>query len=175
MITIAKDQFIAEKQIFTKILINSSMDMITYSETFSLLFHKYVRIPGRDSNKGVNLNMNFIIDAPIWVGEKSKWEELIKEDNGIIEMEDNILGYEFVNIRYWNLIQVHNVEFLEKYLCIELDNEKIVAIAYDCDSDYTWVLEEYDDKEEHEKMAVFCQEDEIVAINIPEFVLDGTL
>ena len=111
--------------------------------------------------------------------QETRWTAVsalrIKEDNGIIEMEDNILGYEFVNIRYWNLVQVHNVEFLEKYLCIELDNEKIVAIAYDCDSDYTWVLEEYNDKEEHEKMAVFCQEDEIVAINIPEFVLDGTL
>lgn len=67
------------------------------------------------------------------------------------------------------------MEFLEKYLCIELDNEKIVAITYDSDSDYTCILEEYNDKEEHEKMAVFCQGDEIGARNIPEFLLDGKL
>ena len=173
MKTISKDQFIAEKQIFTKILINSRMRDITYSDVFCLLFTKYIRIPGRDSNKGVNLNMNFIIDAPIWVGEKSKWEELIKEDNGIIEMDHSILGYEFVNIRYHNLIRVFNVEFLEKYLCIELENGKIVAIAHDCDSYHSWVLEEYGDKEE--KIIVFCEGDLMCARNIPEFLLDGTL
>ena len=33
--------------------------------------------------------MNLIIDAPFWVGKKSKWEEYIKDDNGIIAMDDN--------------------------------------------------------------------------------------
>lgn len=173
MNTISKNQFIAEKQIFTKILMKSHMCEITYSEVFSLLFHKSIKIPEGDGDKWIILKMNLIIDAPIWVGEKSKWEELIKEDNGIIEMEDNILGYEFVNIRYHNLIEVLGVEFLEKYLCIELENEKIVAIAHDCDSYHSWVLEEFDDKKE--KMMVFCEGNLMGVRNIPEFLLDGTL
>lgn len=173
MNTILKNQFIAEKQIFTKLLVNSSMIEIAYSEVFSLLFHKSIKIPRRDGDKRIILKMNLIIDAPIWIGEKSEWEERIKEDNGIIEMDDNLLGYEFVNIRYHNLIQVHKVEFLEKYLCIELDNEKIVAIAHDCDADHSWVLEEFDDKKE--KMMVFCEGNLMGVRNIPEFLLDGTL
>ena len=114
--------------------------------------------------------MNLIIDAPFWVGKKSKWEEYIKDDNGIIAMDDNMLAYELVNIRYNNFIQVHKVEFLEKYLCISLDDDRILSIAYWSDSDYSWILEECSDKNQQEKMAVFCQGNEIFIKNIPEII-----
>lgn len=114
--------------------------------------------------------MNLIIDAPFWVGEKHKWEELLKTNNSLLAMDDNMLAYELVNIRYNNFIQVQNIEFLEKYLCITLDNDKILSIAHCSDSDYSWILEEYSDKNEYEKIAVFCQGNEIVAKNIPEMM-----
>ena len=114
--------------------------------------------------------MNLIIDAPFWVVEKSKWEECMKDDNGIISMDDNMLAYELVNIRYNNFIQVHKVEFLEKYLCISLDDDRILSIAYCSDSDYSWILEECSDKNQQEKMAVFCQGNEIFTKNIPEII-----
>ena len=76
----------------------------------------------------------------------------MKEDNGIISMDDNMLAYELVNIRYNNFIQVHKVEFLEKYLCISLDDDRILSIAYCSDSDYSWILEECSDKNQQEKM-----------------------
>ena len=102
--------------------------------------------------------------------EKSKWEKDTKTNNGIIAMDDNVLAYELANIRYNNLIQVHKVEFLEKYLCISLDDDRILSIAYCSDSDYAWILEECSNKNEQEKMSVFCQGNEIFAKNIPEII-----
>ena len=165
---ILENQYIPEKQAFTKLLIGSRMIEITYSETFSLLFYKAINISENDNYKWIFRKMNLIIDAPFWVGEKSKWEEQMKNDSSIISMDDYMLAYELINIRSNNLIQVHKVEFLENYLCISLDNEKILSIAYCNYSDYTWILEEYNDKNLQEKMMVFCQGNEIIAKNITE-------
>ncbi|MDE7425418.1 MAG: hypothetical protein K2N51_17300 [Lachnospiraceae bacterium] len=169
MNTILERKYNAEKQAFTKLLIESRMLEITYSETFNLIFYKDKNIGG-DDYKWIVQKMNLIIDAPFWVGEKSKWEECMKDDKGIISMDDNMLAYELVNIIYNNFIQVHKVEFLEKYLCISLDNDRILSIAYCSDSDYSWILEEYSDKNQQEKMAVFCQGNEIFAKNISEII-----
>lgn len=168
--TILESKYSAEKQAFTKLLMESRMLEITYSETFNLVFYKYISNSEGDDYKWIVRKMNLIIDAPFWVGEKSKWKEHMKDENGIIAMDDNMLAYELVNIRYHNLIQVHKVEFLEKYLCISLDDEKILSIAYDSDSDYSWILEECNDKKQREKMAVFCQGNEIFARNISEII-----
>lgn len=168
MNAILENQYISEKQAFTKLLIDTRMTDITYSESFSLFFCKTINVSENDNYKCSVRKMNLIIDAPFWVGERSKWEEHMKNNNGIIAMADNMLAYELINIRYYNLIQVHKVEFLEKYLCISLDNDKVLSIAYCSDVDYAWILEEYDDKNFQEKMMVFCQGNEIVAKNIPE-------
>lgn len=160
--------YIPEKQAFINLLIDSRMLEITYSETFSLMFYKAINISENDNYKWTYRKMNLIIDAPFWVGEKSKWEEHIKDDNNIIAMDDNVLAYELVNIRQNNLIQDHKVEFFEKYVCISLDNEKILSIAHYGDSDYSWILEEYNDKNDQEKIMIFCQGNEIIAKNIPE-------
>lgn len=170
MNTILESKYNAEKQVFTKLLIESRMLEITYSETFNLIFYKYKNNIEGDDYKWIVRKMNLIIDAPFWVGEKSKWEECMKDDNGIISMDDNMLAYELVNIRYNNFIQVHKVEFLEKYLCISLDDDRILSIAYCSDSDYSWILEECSDKNQQEKMAVFCQGNEIFTKNIPEII-----
>lgn len=170
MNTILESKYIAEKQIFTKLLIESRMLEITYSETFNLKFYKYINDSEGDDYKWIIRKMSLIIDAPFWVGEKSKWEEHIKDDNDIIEMDDNMLAYELVNIRYNNYIQVHKVEFFEKYLCISLDNERILSISYCSDSDYSWILEECNDKDQQEKMAVFCQGNEIFVKNISQII-----
>ncbi len=153
----------------------------------------------KDDYKWEIRKMNLIIDAPFWVGKKSKWEKDTKTNNGIIAMDDNLLAYELANIRYNNLIQVHKIEFLEKYLCISLDddrilsiaycsdsdyawileecsnkneqqNDRILSIAYCSDSDYAWILEECSNKNEQQKMSVFCQGNEIFAKNIPEII-----
>lgn len=65
------------------------------------------------------------------------------------------------------------MEFLEKYLCIELENEKIMAIVHDYDADHLWSLEKFDNKKE--KMIVFCESNLMSARNIPEFLLDCIL
>ena len=163
---IYENKFIAEKQAFIKLLIKARMIEITYSETFNLIFSKHINNSNSNSYEWTIRKMNLIIDAPFWVGEKQKWEELRKADNSLLVMDDNMLAYELVNIRYNNLIQVQNIEFFEKYLCITLDNDKVLSIAYGSDSDYSWILEEYSDKNEHEKIAVFCQGNEIVGQHI---------
>lgn len=169
MNTISESKYIAEKQVFTKLLIEARMLEITYSEAFILKFYKYINKSEEDYKWDVR-KMKLIIDAPFWVGEKSKWEKDTKDNNGIIAMDDNVLAYELVNIRYNNLIQVHKVEFFEKYLCISLDDDRILSIAYCSDSDYAWILEECSNKDEQEKMSVFCQGNEIFAKNIPEII-----
>lgn len=169
MNTISESKYIAEKQVFTKLLIEARILEITYSEAFILKFYKYINKSEEDYKWDVR-KMKLIIDAPFWVGEKSKWEKDTKNNNGIIAMDDNVLAYELVNIRYNNLIQVHKVEFFEKYLCISLDDDRILSIAYCSDSDYAWILEECSNKDEQEKMSVFCQGNEIFAKNIPEII-----
>ncbi len=109
--------------------------------------------------------MHLIIDAPFWVGDKRNWEKLIQKEDSIIEMEDNIIAYKLVNIRYDNLIRVQEIDFLEKYLCIFLEGEKVLTIAYYNDSDYAWVLE--DDKDLQERVIVGCDGIEIFSRNIP--------
>lgn len=113
MNTILENEYITEKQIFTKLLMESRMLEITYSETFNLVFYKYINDSKDDDYKWVVRKMNLIIDAPFWVGEKSKWEERVKDNDDIISMADNMLAYELVNIRCNNLIQVHKVDFLK--------------------------------------------------------------
>lgn len=168
MNTISESKYIAEKHVFSELLIESRMLEITYSETFILKFCKYINESGDDYNWKVK-KMNLIIDAPFWIGDKCKWEKDMKDNNGIIAMEDNALAYELVNIRHNNLIKVHKVEFFEKYLCISLD-DRILSIAYCSDSDYSWILEECSNKNEQERMSVFCQGNEIFAKNIPEII-----
>ena len=163
---IYENKFIAEKQAFIKLLIKARMIEITYSETFNLIFSKHINNSNSNSYEWTIRKMNLIIDAPFWVGEKHKWEELLKTNNSLLAMDDNMLAYELVNIRYNNLIQVQNIEFFEKCLCITLDNDKVLSIAYGSDSDYSWILEEYSDKNKHEKIAVFCQGNEIVGQHI---------
>lgn len=69
MNTILKEKYVYEKQVFTKLLIDSRMLEITYSETFNLVFYKYIYNSEGD-NKWIVRKMNLMIDAPFWVGEK---------------------------------------------------------------------------------------------------------
>ena len=112
--------------------------------------------------------MNLIVDAPFWVGNKNEWDQLIKNSNSVIELDDKVLAYELVNIKYNNLIEVQSVEFLENYLCIFLEGENVLSIACCSDSDSSWILEEYNDKSIQEKMMISCQGNELIAKNISE-------
>ena len=123
-----------------------------------LFYNKY------PENDWMPKKMHLIIDAPFWVGDKSNWEKLIQEE-GIIEMKDNMIAYELANIRYHNLIGVQKIDFLEKYLCIFLEGEKVLSIAYDNESDYAWILE--DDKDLQERVIVGCDGIRIFSRNIP--------
>ena len=156
---ISESQYIFEKQAFKKLLIDARMHEIVYAETFSLIF--YNKYP---ENDWMPKKMHLIIDAPFWVGDKSNWEKLIQEE-GIIEMKDNMIAYELANIRYHNLIGVQKIDFLEKYLCIFLEGEKVLSIAYDNESDYAWILE--DDKVLQERVIVGCDGIRIFSRNIP--------
>ena len=156
---ISESQYIFEKQAFKKLLIDARMHEIVYAETFSLIF--YNKYP---ENDWMPKKMHLIIDAPFWVGDKSNWEKLIQEE-GIIEMKDNMIAYELANIRYHNLIGVQKIDFLEKYLCIFLEGEKVLSIAYDNEPDYAWILE--DDKDLQERVIVGCDGIRIFSRNIP--------
>lgn len=156
---ISESQYIFEKQAFKKLLIDARMHEIVYAETFSLIF--YNKYP---ENDWMPKKMHLIIDVPFWVGDKSNWEKLIQEE-GIIEMKDNMIAYELANIRYHNLIGVQKIDFLEKYLCIFLEGEKVLSIAYDNESDYAWILE--DDKDLQERVIVGCDGIRIFSRNIP--------
>ena len=156
---ISESQYIFEKQAFKKLLIDARMHEIVYAETFSLIF--YNKYP---ENDWMPKKMHLIIDAPFWVGDKSNWGKLIQEE-GIIEMKDNMIAYELANIRYHNLIGVQKIDFLEKYLCIFLEGEKVLSIAYDNESDYAWILE--DDKDLQERVIVGCDGIRIFSRNIP--------
>ena len=156
---ISESQYIFEKQAFKKLLIDARMHEIVYAETFSLIFYQDPK------NDWMPKKMHLIIEAPFWVGNKSNWEKLIQEEKGIIEMEDNMIAYELANIRYHNLIGVQKIDFLEKYLCIFLEGEKVLSIAYDNESDYAWILE--DDKDLQERVIVGCDGIRIFSRNIP--------
>lgn len=114
MNTISKGQYVYEKQVFAKLLIDARMLEITYSETFNLVFYKSIYNLKGD-NKWIVRKLNLIIDAPFWVGEKTKWDKYTENSGNLIGMDDRMLAYELINIRYNNLIQVHKVEFGEKY------------------------------------------------------------
>ena len=163
---ILESQYVSEKQAFIKLLTGARMHEIVYAETFCLIFYKN----SEDNGVWKNEKMNLLIDAPFWVGDKNQWEKHMKESDSIIEMDDNMLAYELVNIRYDNLIEVHKIEFLEKYLCISLDNEKMLSIAYDNESDFAWILEAYDDKNLQVKLIIGCDGSEIYAKNIPQMI-----
>ncbi len=160
-----KKQYISEKQTFEKMLINTRMTEVSYAETFNLIFSKYVNKASDDNSGWVHIMWNLIIDAPFWVGEKCELEEMLKSNGEIIAMDDRDLAYKLVDIRYNNLIQVQKVEFLERCLCISLDKDMVLAIAYCSDSDYSWILEEYNDKGYEDKKMILCQENELFAKN----------
>ncbi len=170
MNTISKSEYINEKQVFSTLLIDTSMIEVTYSETFNLIFYKEINVSKDGGYNWIVRKMNLIIDAPFWVGERTIWEQKVKNIDEAFQIDHKMLAYELVNIRQSNFIYVNRVEFFEKYLCIYLNNEKIIAISYSDDSDYSWILEEYTDKPEYEKISVFCQGNEIFAINIPEII-----
>lgn len=164
---ILENQYIYEKEIFSKLIIDTELQEIIYSETFNLIFYRIINNSKEDSYRWIIKKLNLIIDAPFWVGTKSAWEELMKKKERIIWMDDTMLAYKLVDIRYHNLIHVHKVEFFEKYLCIELDDENILLIGYYSESDYSWILEEYcSEKDIQDKMMVFCQGNMLVAKNI---------
>jgi len=167
---ILESQFVFEKQAFSKLLIGTSMLEITYSETFNLIFYKYINNSENSDYKWTVQKLNLIIDAPFWITEKSQWEECVKDNNDVMPMDDNMLAYELVNIRYNNLIQVQDVVFFEDYLHIFLEGNKILSIAYCSDSEYSWILEEVSDKSPQEKIMVLCQDGELFAKNIPEIL-----
>ena len=168
MDTISEKKYITEKKIFTDMLMSARMHEISYSETFGLAFYKYINTGDRDNYQWAIRKMNLIIDAPFWVFEKTKWEEMCRNNCDMIGMDDRELAGELVNFRYNNLIQVSKVDFFEKYVCITLEEKKVLVIAYLADSDYSWILEECSDNNIADRMQVFCQGNEIVARNISD-------
>lgn len=162
---ISKNNYLSEKQAVQKFLIGAGMYEIRYGETFCLMFSM-----SYDENCPWKPKfMSLLIDAPFWAGDRCQWEALVRDDNGMIAMEDTQLACALVDMRYYNRIYVQEVEIGEQYLCIFLDGEKVLAIAHAADaSDYSWVLEECSDKKSHEKVVVGCDGMEIFANNIPE-------
>lgn len=155
---ISKNQYRSEKQVFQKLLLGARMYEIRYGETFYLMFS----LRSDENCPSKPEIMSLLIDAPCWVGDRCQWEALMKENNGMISMQDTELASALVNLRYYNLISVQEVEFGEHYLCIFLDGEKVLAIAHEADmSDYSWILEEWSDKKPHEKVGGSCDGIEI--------------
>ena len=77
MNTILESKYIAKKQVFTKLLIESRMLEITYSEAFILKFYKYIN-KSEDDYKWETRKMNLIIDAPFGAGKKANGKRIRK-------------------------------------------------------------------------------------------------
>lgn len=169
---ISKDQFIYEKQIISNLLKDTRLLEITYTDAFHLLFYKTINVSKTDSNEWITEKWMLNIDTSFWVGKRKNWEELIANENGIIGMEDRVVASELVNMKYWNFIEVEGVEFSEKYMHILMEGENILSIAYDLqiDTEYSFCLEEYSDKMEHEKKCVFCEGIRLTAVNFPSMI-----
>ena len=162
---ILRNQFVHEKKVFEEMIVGSVLQEITYTETFNLVFSRTINDSKGDDYNWIVERINLIIDAPFWVGDRGKWEELINDEVDIIEMQDNMIAYELVNIRYDNLIEVQSVEFLERYVHIMLEGGKMMSIAYESDSDYSWILEKTNDNNSQDKLMVLCQGDELFTNN----------
>lgn len=169
---ISKDQFINEKQIIRNLLTGSTLSEISYTESFNLIFYKSGCELKGDTHESTFEKWNLIIDAPFWVGKRKTWEELIANENGVIEMEDKFIASELVNMRYWGLYEVEGVEFSEKYMHILMAGENILSIAFDLqiDTEYSFILDEYSDKKEHEKKCVLCDGIRLTAVNFPPMI-----
>ena len=162
------DNYTVEKDIFKKLLIGSRMVEVSYNETFNLLF-----LQSLDNDKYKKVQLLLIIDAPCWLGNRDEWMARIKnleKNNTINEREDCLLAYELIRLRYNNLIQVEKADFLDDCLAIKFEEENILSIAYDAESDYTWTLEEFSSKIEQDRMVIGCQGNELFQNNIPEFL-----
>lgn len=160
-------EYAMEKANFKKLLIGSRMIQISYGETFNLLFSKEF------SDKELKeIQMVFILDAPYWFGSIEEWKARIGEpkDVAIGEIEDCLFAYELARLKYNNLIQVENVEFLDDFLTVTFPDKNTLSIAYCSTSDYAWILEEVTSKMEQERMMICCQGNELFQNNIPTFL-----
>lgn len=160
-------EYAKEKANFKKLLIGSRMTQVSYGETFNLLFSKEFCDDGLKE-----LQMIFILDAPYWFGCREEWKARIGEHKDVAtgELEDCLFAYELARLKYNNLIQVENVEFLNDFLTVTFPDRNMLSIAYCSTSDYAWILEEVTPKMEQERMMICCQGNELFQDNIPLFL-----
>lgn len=153
-----------EKENVRKILVNSRMSEIWYSETFNLIFRREVE------NGSNEMLFSLIIDAPCWFGNRTEWESKVK-DVSIKGGEDCCLASELVRLRYNNLIYVQAVEFYDEYFQIVFSGENTLSISNYSNSDDSWVIDEVSDKMEADRISVSCQDNVFFQNNMTRFLL----
>lgn len=158
------DKYAVEKNNMKKILIGSRMTEIWYGETFNLVFKRFCC----DMTKEMQFMLT--LDTSCWFGNRDEWLARAKTfQNKCItgEDEDCLLAYDLTRLRYNNLIQVEAVDFFDDSLSITFEGNNILTIAYEYESDYTWILEEVSQKKEQDRMVIGCQGNEMFQNNIP--------
>ena len=154
---------------FKMFLVGARMIEISYGETFCLLFEKSIY-----HNAVKNMQLLLTLDTECWFGSRDEWMRRIGkfEDSDVnLEKEDCLLAYELTRLRYNNLIDVEQIDFLDGFLSIQFTNRNILSMAYYAESDYAWILEEVSQKKEQDRMMICCQGNELYQNNISEFVL----
>lgn len=147
-----KEEYAAEKRNLQRFLTGARMIEFCYGEIFHLFFEQDFCC------KKVPLALR--IDAPCWFGEKEKWTAKVKsfgDGDGKAESGDCLLACELTRLRYHNLIDVENVDFLEDHMEIAFLEGNVLSMPYDAvESDCEWYLEEVSSKKESERMVIGC-------------------
>ena len=170
MISKLLDEYSLEKSNFKKLLIGARMSEVSYCETFSILFYQKLRNNGFEE-----IALLLTLDAPCWFGNRDEWITRIKElENGCAgeEKEDCLLAYELTRLRYWNMIEVEKVDFFEEFLAITFTQNNTLCIPYNSDADDTWILEEFSEKSEQDRMGICCQGNMLYQYNINPEILE---
>ena len=160
-----------EKKYLMNLLIGARMREFRYGETFQLIFNKdYFQHEWKQFAMVLN------IDASCWFGDRDEWQKQVEEyqiGESFSEKEDCLLASELVRLKYWNLIDVEFVELTDGCLQIIFSGENTLSIACEgnTEGDCEWMLQELNDKPEHERMMICCQANTFYQDKVPEVFL----
>lgn len=162
-----RGEYAVEKENMRRLLVGARMAEICYGEMFSLLFRQG------------SMELALRIDAPCWFGEREQWRArtgALAMGREQAERADCLLAYELTRLRYWNLIEVEKVDFLDEHVEITFPKGNVLSIVYESEFDFMfceWFLEEVGQKKESERIVVGCSGGELFQNNIPEVIYES--
>lgn len=143
-----------EKEYIKKLLIGSRMYEVTYGEDFYLLFYT-------DSNEHFGrMDFKLGIDGIYWFGDRDEWNEKVnkqadsKEEQG--ELTDCYFAFTLTKMKYWNLITIENVEFIDDYMCVTFEGGNKMCISTMHGYDFAFCIEEMSERPANENLYIEC-------------------